>query len=115
MLEIISAVADKIGQQRTGVRFSPWGTFQDMLMPAPERLAQFSYLVREIKRLYPNFAYLHLIGPRANGPESRNEEDMQEVHFRELDALREIWGDHPLITAGGLNRDIGLEIAVPQD
>ena len=110
MLEVISAVVRKIGQRRTAARLSPWGTFQDMLMTAPERLAQFSHLVGEIKKLYPEFAYLHIVGPRASGAESKNAEDVKDEHFQELETLRKLWGDQPLITAGGLNREMGLEI-----
>ncbi|KAF7970163.1 hypothetical protein HWV62_24870 [Athelia sp. TMB] len=111
MLEVISAVARKIGQRRTAARLSPWGTFQDMLMTTPERLIQFSHLVDEIKNRYPEFAYLHLVGPRASGAESKNAEDVKDEHFQELETLRKLWGDQPLIIAGGLNREMGLEIA----
>ncbi|KZP25023.1 NADH:flavin oxidoreductase/NADH oxidase [Athelia psychrophila] len=110
-LEIISAVARVVGDSKTGVRFSPWSTFQEMLMPAPERLAQFSHLVEEIKRAHPELAYLHLVSPRANGTESKSEGDVREEHFQEMSALRELWGQKPLIIAGGMDREIGLGIA----
>lgn len=109
-LEIISAVARVIGDKRTGVRFSPWGTFQDMLMPAPERLAQFSHLVEEIKISHPELAYLHLVSPRADGASSKNEADVKEEHIREMSELRRLWGEKPLIIAGGMDRKMGLDI-----
>lgn len=109
-LEIISAVARVIGDKRTGVRFSPWGTFQDMLMPAPERLAQFSHLVEEIKISHPELAYLHLVSPRVDGAATKNEEDVKEEYFQEMTELRQLWGKKPLIIAGGMDRKMGLDI-----
>lgn len=115
VLEIISAVAHAIGESKVGVRFSPWGTTNDMGMAAPERLAQFSYLATNIKRLHPEIAYLHLISPRAHGDQTKDKGEIKEEHFQELATLRELWGDKPLITAGGIDRELGLEIAEKND
>ncbi|KAF7970165.1 hypothetical protein HWV62_24874 [Athelia sp. TMB] len=115
VLEIISAVARAIGESKIGVRFSPWGTTNDMGMAAPERLAQFSYLATNIKRLHPEIAYLHLISPRYDREQTKDEDELKEEHIQELATLRELWGEKPLIIAGGLDRELGLEIAEKND
>ena len=83
-LEVVDAVSNAIGASKTGIRFSPWGTWQglylfrmidkrkantvcppDMGMTDPR--PTFSYLVSEIAKRQPNFAYIHLVEPRADG------------------------------------------------
>ncbi|KAF9050686.1 NADH:flavin oxidoreductase/NADH oxidase [Hymenopellis radicata] len=68
-LEVVDAVVKAVGAEKTGIRFSPWGEFQDMRMEDPK--PTFAYLVSQIKEKYPNLAYIHLIEPRVNGSSSR--------------------------------------------
>jgi NADPH2 dehydrogenase len=64
----------------------------------------YSYLVKEIRDRHPNFGYLHVIedyiAPEGIEPASN-------------DFIREIWGDRPLISAGGYSddRDRGFRVA----
>lgn len=88
-LEIIDAVAEKVGAEKVGLRLSPWGEFlglqvikfpsvcvadcwytlADMRMDDP--IPTFSYLIQQIVERHPNLAYIHMIEPRVNGPGDR--------------------------------------------
>ncbi|WP_019947394.1 alkene reductase [Hymenobacter aerophilus] len=60
VLEVADAVVAAIGAGRTGLRLSPWGTFNDM--GTYEGVNEFyEYLATELQRR--NLVYLHLINP----------------------------------------------------
>ncbi|EPS98179.1 NADH flavin oxidoreductase/NADH oxidase [Fomitopsis schrenkii] len=97
-LEVVDAVTSTIGADRTGIRLSPWGQFQDMRMDDPK--PTFSYLVSQLAKLHPGLAYIHVVEPRVHGNLDR------EVQRGESNAfLREIWKPRPYIAAGGYTRD----------
>ncbi|KAF9890364.1 hypothetical protein FE257_006031 [Aspergillus nanangensis] len=68
-LEVTRAVVSAIGNDRTAIRLSPWGRFQDMRMSDP--VAQFSHLADKLAEF--KLAYLHLIesDARAEGESLR--------------------------------------------
>ncbi|GAW03463.1 nadh:flavin oxidoreductase nadh oxidase [Lentinula edodes] len=98
-LEIIEAVTKEVGQEKVGVRFSPWSTFQDMRMQDP--IPTYSYIVKNIKKLYPNFAYVSVCEPRVEGSTTR---DTPITSTDSNDFIRDIWTPKPLIVAGGFDR-----------
>ncbi|KAK7442715.1 hypothetical protein VKT23_015961 [Stygiomarasmius scandens] len=110
-LEVVDAVVKAVGPRKTGIRFSPWNTFQDMGMKDPK--PTFSYVVSEIKKAHPTLAYIHVVEARAKGY------DIVEVPKEENnDFLREIWTSpendedgRRLISSGGYSRDVALETA----
>ncbi|KAJ7612370.1 hypothetical protein DFH06DRAFT_1109579 [Mycena polygramma] len=106
-LEVVKAVTSAVGESKTAIRFGPWSPFAGMGMADP--VPTFSYLVSEIKRLYPNFAYIHLIEPRISADSSV--ETSSENATQSNDFIREIWGDRPLISAGGFNRESAIKLA----
>jgi NADPH2 dehydrogenase len=69
----------------------------------------FSHVISEIKRLYSNFAYLHIIEPRISGDITL--EMSAKNASQSNDFIREIWGDRPLISAGGYTRDTAIQLA----
>jgi NADPH2 dehydrogenase len=108
--EIVDAVVDAVGEDRVGVRISPWSTFQDMGMEDPR--STFAYLVTALRDKHPKLAYLHTTEPRVAGdvgitphPEASN------------DFLREIWNggeggeERVFISAGGYTRETALRTA----
>jgi len=103
--EIIEEIVKAVGAERTAIRFSPWGSWQDMLMDDP--VPTFSHIVSHIREKYPDFAYLHLVEPRSDTrfPGGVVPEEISN------DFIRKIWGDKPLITAGGYNRSTALDVA----
>jgi 2,4-dienoyl-CoA reductase-like NADH-dependent reductase (Old Yellow Enzyme family) len=63
-LEALEAIVQAVGAERTAIRFSPGGAFQDM---ADETVVDtWSHLTSEIQKKHPNLAYLHFIEARAN-------------------------------------------------
>ncbi|KZT02773.1 NADH:flavin oxidoreductase/NADH oxidase [Laetiporus sulphureus 93-53] len=103
-LEIIDSVTNVIGEEKMGIRLSPWGEVQDMRMSDPK--PTFSYLVSQIAAQYPNFAYIHVIEPRVNGNEDRVPEAGESNDF-----LRTIWAPRRFISSGGHNRETAFETA----
>lgn len=77
----------------------------------------FKHLVSRLKTLYPEFAYIHLVEPRANDDVERNaaagevKREPVPTLSQSNDFIREIWLPRPLITAGGYTRDIALQVA----
>jgi NADPH2 dehydrogenase len=100
-LEVVDAVVKAIGQEKTGVRISPWSTFQDMRMKDPE--PTFAHLVTRFRDEYPNLAYLHAVEPRVNGYSD------VEPETESNDFIREIWLPKPLISAGGFTAETAAE------
>jgi 2,4-dienoyl-CoA reductase-like NADH-dependent reductase (Old Yellow Enzyme family) len=97
-LEVLDAVVDAIGSERTGVRFSPGCSFQDMQDDSV--VETWSYLTSEIQARHPDLAFVHFIENRASifvDGESSIVEDS-------LKPYREIWKG-PFISAGGFSNN----------
>ncbi|THV05656.1 FMN-linked oxidoreductase [Dendrothele bispora CBS 962.96] len=112
-LEVVDAVVKAVGPRKTGIKLSPWNTFQGMKMADPK--PTFSYLVSEIKKAHPTLAYIHVVEPRAQGLEIVEISEEEESN----DFIREIWTSpetestnaRRLITAGGYSRQTAIETA----
>ncbi|KAJ7617526.1 hypothetical protein DFH06DRAFT_104087 [Mycena polygramma] len=104
-LEVVEAVIKAVGQKKTGLRISPWGDYNEMHWKHPK--PTYAHLVTELRDCYPDFAYLHIVEPRADGGETR---DVIPEGYSN-DFIREIWGNHPLISAGGYDRATALKTA----
>lgn len=90
-LEIVKAVTEAVGSDRTAIRLSPFSDFQSMRMADPK--PQFSYLVRELKKY--NLAYIHLVESRISGNDDVEATD--KINF-----LVDIWDNQsPVLLAGG--------------
>ncbi|KAK1763975.1 hypothetical protein QBC33DRAFT_548458 [Phialemonium atrogriseum] len=94
-VEVVKAVSDAIGGERTGVRFSPWSTYNGMRMDEP--IPQFADVIRRIKELSPSIAYLHLVESRIAGNADVEASD-------KLTFAYDIW-DRPLLVAGGFTAE----------
>ncbi len=64
VLEVTRAVADAIGAERTGIRLSPWGPFNDMAH-YPEIDETYAYLAEELQKI--GVVYLHLVDHQSMG------------------------------------------------
>ncbi|GAB7321996.1 hypothetical protein MBLNU13_g03054t1 [Cladosporium sp. NU13] len=94
-LEVTKAVVNAVGAERTGIRLSPWSTFQGMKMADP--IPQFTHFVKGLKEL--NLAYLHLVESRIAG-----NADIEATEKN--DAFVELWGNQsPVFLAGGFTPD----------
>jgi N-ethylmaleimide reductase len=89
--EVCEAVCLAAGSERTGVRLSPFGVFNDVDDPQPERL--FDVAIRGLAPFHP--AYLHVINPEVSGDRSVAVEGIDIARFS-----RERF-DGTLMVAGG--------------
>ncbi|KAL0058420.1 hypothetical protein AAF712_014901 [Marasmius tenuissimus] len=104
-LRVIEAVVEGIGEERTGVRISPWSTYQGMEMNDPK--PSFAYFVNNLNYRFPRLAYLHVQETRADGLDTvANVPEGVDNDF-----IREIWGDGVLVSSGGYDRELAIEVA----
>ncbi|KAJ7451334.1 hypothetical protein FB451DRAFT_1051437 [Mycena latifolia] len=103
-LEVVEAVVKVVGQERTALRISPWGTVLGALFAGPK--PTYTHLITQLRARYPEFAYLHVVEPRVDGA--------QTVAIKagySNDFIRAIWGPRPLISAGGYTRETAIAAA----
>ncbi|TVY31769.1 putative inactive dehydrogenase [Lachnellula occidentalis] len=95
-LEVVKAVIAAVGAEKTGIRISPYSTFQGMKMKSDAIVEQFSYYTRELKKL--NLAYLHIIESREwYTAEQHDASGSESVKF-----LVDIWDNtSPVLLASG--------------
>ncbi|KAF8498371.1 hypothetical protein BU17DRAFT_59303 [Hysterangium stoloniferum] len=89
-LEVLQAIVAAVGQDRVGIRLSPWSSYQDMRMADP--IPQFTHFITAIRDAYPDFAYIHLTEPDLD----RNPADTASN-----DPFRAIWAPRPFLSANG--------------
>lgn len=90
-VEVTRAVVDAVGADRTGIRFSPWSTFQGMRMADP--VPTFTYLAEQMKAL--KLAYAHVVESRIAGNADVEATD-------QLDFFLQAYGNaSPVVIAGG--------------
>ncbi|KAI0027625.1 NADH:flavin oxidoreductase/NADH oxidase [Vararia minispora EC-137] len=105
--EVIEAVVGAVGASHTGIRFSPWGTFQDMGMLDP--IPTFSSIVSHIRDAYPEMAYIHVVEPDEEGKRVELGGGQQVIHSN--DFIRKLWLPRPLICTNGFERDTAIKAA----
>lgn len=105
-LEVVGAIVDAIGAERTAIRFSPGENHQDV--HDDNVVETWSYLVSEIQKTYPNLAYLHFIEARVD---IFSEERV--VPKDTLDPYRQIWKG-PFITSSGYSNAIPEAVALSE-
>ena len=103
LLEVIDAVAAVWGNDRVGVRLSPYGTFNDMRDSDPVKL--FTYVLAQLSQR--SIAYLHLIEPRSSGAGGGDSivEDVPDTAELFRGAFK-----GALLTAGGYNAETAKQV-----
>ncbi|KZF21993.1 NADH:flavin oxidoreductase/NADH oxidase [Xylona heveae TC161] len=105
ILEVIEKLVSVVGQDRVGIRLSPWSIYQNMGMKDP--VPQFSYVVEQLAQKHPHLAYIHAVESRVDG----SDDTAKLRAHAQLDFIRKIWGDDKvLMRAGGYDRDSALKI-----
>jgi len=95
LFDVIKAVSAEIGADRTGLRLSPSGTFNDMTDSDPQK--HFTYVCDKLNAF--DLAYLHIVDAL--------EGDIRHgANVVELSAIREAYKG-VLITCGGYDKDRG--------
>ncbi|KAL0952975.1 hypothetical protein HGRIS_007186 [Hohenbuehelia grisea] len=107
-LEVVEALVKVVGEERLGVRVSPWNADAGLAMKNPE--PTYAYFASELRTRFPSLAYLHAIEARVDrGGNDRDDPDAtQSIEF-----LRKIWAGpgRVFISAGGYNRTTAIERA----
>ncbi|BGP16888.1 hypothetical protein JCM10213_007333 [Rhodosporidiobolus nylandii] len=107
MLEVVDAVCEAVGEERVGLRLSPYSPFQGMKMDKIEDIKEtFSYVVNQLVLKHPKMAYIHAVESRIAGNET-----VETGAEENLDFLRDIWAPRPFIVAGGFTAEHGPELA----
>jgi 2,4-dienoyl-CoA reductase-like NADH-dependent reductase (Old Yellow Enzyme family) len=99
-LEVVDAIVDAIGAERTAIRFSPWSGFQDMKDETPYET--WGYLTKSLQDKHPNLAYVHFVEPRTSMMGEKNADTPDS-----LDTFRKAWKGS-FISAGGYTYDKDL-------
>ncbi|KAG9126322.1 hypothetical protein FRC07_003921, partial [Ceratobasidium sp. 392] len=98
-LDAIGAVSEAVGEERVGVRFSPWAKGQGMGMRSP--IPTYSYIISEIARRHPNLAYIHMIEPGIESITEGKPQDLDEGVVASNDFAYKLWTPRTYITGGG--------------
>ena len=64
VIEVAKAVAEKIGKEKTGIRLSPYGAFNDV-GPFPGTEEEYAYLATELNKI--GLVYIHLVDHSSMG------------------------------------------------
>ncbi|KAL0066629.1 hypothetical protein AAF712_006433 [Marasmius tenuissimus] len=106
-LEIVQAVSEAIGEDRVGLKLSPWNIDGDMGIK--DRKETYGHLASELKSRHPNLAYLHVVEPRMDQMTLMAEDFSPTTQGDENDYLREIWAPKTYISAGGYTLESALQ------
>ncbi|KAI9275459.1 hypothetical protein BDA99DRAFT_431140 [Phascolomyces articulosus] len=106
-LEVIEAVVEAVGPEKTAIRFSPFGGFQDMNDDTPYET--WGYILDQLKNKHPNFSYVHFTEPRLNITNDTGFTDTDDS----LDPFRAKW-DGVFIASGGYTYDPKLAAEVAE-
>lgn len=103
-IEVTKAVVAAIGNEKVGLRLSPYSEFQGMKMAEKDINETFTYLVGEIKK--QQLAYLHMTEARVDGNAD---------HLDATDSLvwlMKLWDNaSPLLIAGGYTAESAVKAA----
>lgn len=69
-------------------------------------ITTFVYMIMQIRNLYPDFAFLHIVEPRVSGGI-----DAESTCSDSNDIFRTIWSPRPFISAGGYDRSSAIDAA----
>ncbi|KAJ4117516.1 hypothetical protein NW768_010879 [Fusarium equiseti] len=108
LLEVVKAVTQEIGAERTALRISPFATFQAAYTSNP--WAQFGYIINELKKADYKLAYISFVEPRDNPAHldmtlhafESDKVNPWEDEKPSLDYFLEMWSNQsPVIVGGG--------------
>ncbi|KAL8389025.1 hypothetical protein RB595_008851 [Gaeumannomyces hyphopodioides] len=102
-VEVVKAVIDAVGADRTGLRLSPYSDYQGMMMEDPK--PQFGYLLEQLRPL--GLAYLHALEERVDVV---GQSEKQLDPAKNLDWMVKQWNNaSPFIVTGDQNGKIARE------
>jgi N-ethylmaleimide reductase len=108
LLEVLGAVTNAIGADRTGVRLSPHGNLGGL--SDSDTVPHFSHIITATGKI--GLAYLHLIEPRASSAGLGDDASIDSAN--NLNLFRKLYPG-PVITAGGYSPTTGAEAILTAD
>ncbi|KAH6910508.1 NADH:flavin oxidoreductase/NADH oxidase [Coprinopsis sp. MPI-PUGE-AT-0042] len=108
-LEVVSSIANAIGEDKTAIRLSPWGRYQDMKMDDP--VPQFEYFISQLAGLHSNLAYIHLVEPGVDKFSATGFVPDVVPESETNDHFRKIWAPRAFISCGNYTRNTAIETA----
>ncbi|GAA94560.1 uncharacterized protein L969DRAFT_47132 [Mixia osmundae IAM 14324] len=108
--EVIDAVVAETGQDRAGIRLSPFSSFGDMRDQGTQ--ADYTALIEWLRDTYPSFAFIHVIEARVAGSVDASSKETTDFA---LDAWRRDDKTRAYLAAGGFNGEDGQIFANTKD
>ncbi|KAK1703332.1 NADH:flavin oxidoreductase/NADH oxidase [Colletotrichum lupini] len=100
LLEVIKAVVEVIGAEKVALRLSPYASFQGA--ESSDIHGQYTYIVKELKKMNVPFAYLSLVEARGDPAKLLNTTHDPKIAQQTLDFILDIWDNlSPVVVAGG--------------
>lgn len=98
LLETVKAVVAAIGAERVGIRLSPYAAYQGS--ESSDVIGQYSYVLKELKKMQVPFAYLSLVEARGDPGKLGSAQDPADAKLT-LDFILNIWDNlSPVVVAG---------------
>lgn len=115
LLEVVKAVTEEIGAEKTGLRLSPFALFQDSY--SSDTWEQTTYVVQQLKKDGHKLAYLSLVEPRGDPSRlglrpmmPKDYEDPFKNGEKSLDFVLKDWNNwSPVMIAGGYDAETAAE------
>ncbi|KAH7120351.1 hypothetical protein B0J13DRAFT_567842 [Dactylonectria estremocensis] len=115
LLEVVKAIVEEVGAERTALRLSPFATFQGSF--SKDTWEQTSYIIRELKKAGYKLAYISLVEPRGNPinlgiatPQPLEASNPFGDKEQKLEFVLEEWDNQsPVFVAGAYTPDMAAE------
>ncbi|KAM5344190.1 hypothetical protein ACJ41O_012727 [Fusarium nematophilum] len=115
LLEVVKAIVEEIGAERTALRLSPFATFQGSY--SSDTWEQTGYIIQELKKADYKLAYLSLVESRGNPvtlgivPQQPSDSVQPFVQREQsLEFILDVWDNQsPVVVAGGYVPDSVLQ------
>jgi 2,4-dienoyl-CoA reductase-like NADH-dependent reductase (Old Yellow Enzyme family) len=111
-LETLQACSDAIGQERVGIRLSPYSHFQGM--SNPDNVEVFTTLCQAIHDRFPNLGYVHMVESRGDPAKLANwaTESGDAPEAETLNPFRKVFEGSAtaFLSAGGYTADLAREV-----
>ncbi|KAH3676447.1 hypothetical protein WICMUC_002078 [Wickerhamomyces mucosus] len=116
-LEVVDAIVEAIGAEKTAIRFSPYGVVSGMSGDQPGTLAIYAYLFGELEKRAlegKRLAFIHLVEPRVTKPTSSADDGFRDDVSN--DFIYSIWKGN-VVKAGNYGftpEDVKKEVKNPK-
>ncbi|KAF8302568.1 putative NADPH2 dehydrogenase chain OYE2 [Clavulina sp. PMI_390] len=107
-LEALKVLVSVVGQEKVGIRFTPWSRYGGLRMDDP--IPTFTYVIQKIKELYPAFMWIHMVEPRISGVD----DDPIEAGSDSNSFAYDLWTPRVYLSAGGYSNHVDKGVAAAE-